>query len=540
MFAFESWLQPVRMSPERVLDFRREIEDMSTPVRSYFVLVVLSTAIATYGLLANSTAVVIGAMLVAPLMGPIFGVALGLTLDSRRLLLRATFSEAIGASLVVLIALLIVKFGPAVDLGSEVLSRTHPTILDLAIALASGLVGAFALVNDRINAALPGVAISTALVPPLATVGVCLGAGEWSLAGGAFVLFLANFLAIELAAAFVFTVYRLKRERSGKGFVAFFTRYGWSTILLLVMAFFLYRALDTTIRQNQLRAEIGGVLQTMATEIPGARLEDFAIDHKPDSVEVAAVFFTPSAFGSVSVAAIEQRLRAEVDKSIHLVVRSLISSDSDRKGPVFVPSDKLAEQTEAKRRAEYFAALRETTDEFLATLPGAELANIFIPAEQHETRVTAIVNTPTALAPEQVAGLQEKLRTATGRTVWLTVRSLLTVDADSANYLYTPAKPPEPSAEEARLTDRLKAAFKNQLSRRVEGAYLASLTLVLDDGRWKVRGICRSPSPITPAIVAAIEDDVREFVASNIDLTVRTVLEADATSGGYLVGEPGD
>ncbi|MEX2243520.1 MAG: TIGR00341 family protein [Fimbriimonadaceae bacterium] len=537
MFAFETWLNPIKLSSDRILEVRRDVEDMSTPVRSYFVLVVLSTAIASYGLLAGSTAVVIGAMLVAPLMGPIFGVALGLITGSRRLLFRSGFSESIGVFLVVLISLLIAKFGPGVELGPEILSRTRPTILDLAIALASGLVGAFALANERTNAALPGVAISTALVPPLAACGICLGFGQWALAGGAFVLFLANFLAIELAAALVFTIYGMRRERASSGFGAFVRQFGLSGVLLLVMSFFLYRALASTIEQSRLHSKVGGVLATLATEIPGARLDTYSIEKRPRGTDVAAVFLTPSAFGSDSVSAIEGRLRAEVSEDIRLVVRSLISSDSDSRGPVYVPEERREKQAAAERRAEYFASLRRTIDDYLDTLPGAELANLFIPAELPETNVTAVVNTPMALAPEQVAALQNLLRKATGREVSLTVRSLLTIDANFEKYIYTAAKPPEPTAEERRMIERLRAAFKNQLSRRQPGAFLVNLTVTEEEGRWKVRGICRSPAAITPEMVKEIEDDVQEYIAPNIDLVVRTLLEADASSSRYLIAE---
>ncbi|HXH62223.1 MAG TPA: TIGR00341 family protein [Fimbriimonadaceae bacterium] len=537
MFSFQSWMNPIRVSPEHLLEVRREVNEMSTPVRSYFVLVVLSTAIASYGLLANSTAVVIGAMLVAPLMGPIFGIALSLISGARRMLVRATFSEVIGAVSVVFIAMLISKFGPAVDLGTEVLSRTRPTILDIFIALASGLVGAFAIINERTNAALPGVAISTALVPPLATVGVCIGVGEWRLAGGAFVLFLANFLAIELAAAGVFTLYGMRRERASQGFASVFRQFGWSTLLLLVMSFFLYRALASTIHENRLRAQIGDVLSTLASEIPGARLDSFSLDHKEKETEVTAVFLTPSPFTSDSVGAIQKRLRDEAARDIHLVVRSLISSDTDNSGPVYVPAEKLSQEAEAQRRAAYYGVVRTAISDYLATLPGAELANLSIPAEAKQTQVTAIVNTPTALAPEQVADLQAILRSKTSRAINLTVRSLITVDADYQRYLYAPAKPPEPSAAEKALSARLRSAFANQLAKRQPGAYLVSLTLQQVDGRWKVRGICRSPAAITPSMVAEIERDVRKFVSPNIDIVVRTVLESDASSSGYLNGD---
>jgi len=321
------------------------------------------------------------------------------------------------------------------------------------------------------------------------------------------------------------------------GFGAFVRQFGLSSLLLLVMSFFLYRALASTIEQSQLRSKVGGVLATLATEIPGARLDTYSIEKRPTGTDVAAVFLTPSAFGSDSVSAIEKRLRDEVSKDIKLVVRSLISSDSDSRGPVYVPEERREKQAAAEQRAQYFASLRGTIDDYLDTLPGAELANLFIPAESPETSVTAVVNTPMALAPEQVAALQELLRRATNREVTLTVRSLLTIDANFERYIYAAAKPPEPTAEEQRMIERLRSAFKNQLSKRQPGAFLVNLTVKLEEGRWKVRGICRSPAAITPDMVKEIEDDVHEYIAQNIDLVVRTLLEADASSSGFLTGE---
>lgn len=167
-------------------------------------MVCLSTIIAAYGLLSNSTAVVIGAMLVAPLMGPIFGIALGLSIGDNRLLREATSSELLGVLLSVGLAALIGIATLQPDLGPEIIARTRPTIYDVLIALASGLAGAYAIADERISPALPGVAIATALVPPLATCGICLSAGFWDGARGAMLLFLVNLLAIEFAAGIIF------------------------------------------------------------------------------------------------------------------------------------------------------------------------------------------------------------------------------------------------------------------------------------------------------------------------------------------------
>ena len=531
------WVASLKAGYEQILEVRREVEEMSTPDRTYYVLAVVSAVIATYGLLSDSTAVVIGAMLVAPLMGPIFGIALSLVSLSRRLLFRSIVSETTGVLLVLLIGFVLMRFGPEVGLGQEVLSRTKPTILDIAIALASGLAGAFALVNVKVNAALPGVAISTALVPPLAACGICLGAEEYRLAGGAFILFLANFLAIELAAAMVFTLYGYRRERESTKFLGLFKQYGWSVSLLLVMSFYLYRTLSQTVQENQLKVNIGDVLDDLSSEIPGAHLDDFSITNGGARIDVSAVFLTPQSIDSASVAAIEKRLQDKIDKSIHLVVRSLISSDADGRGPVYVSQDKIDAEAQARSRSEYFRTVRTGIESYLARVTGASLDALTIPYEHAQTEITVVVNTPTAISPEQVAEMQELLSAKTGRLIDLTVRSLITIDADSGKYIYAPADPPEPTAQERAYTDRITRALQNQLPQQVVGAYLVSVAVVEKEDGWIARAVCRSPAAITPEMVAEIEEDIHKYVSPDIQLVVRTVLESDASSGGYLSGD---
>ena len=197
------------LSPQRRRELHDEIADLSVPSRSFYLMVAVSATIAAYGLLTNSTAVVIGAMLVAPLMGPIFGIALGLTIGDWRLVARALGAELLGVCAVIALGLLIGSLPFRVDFGSEILARTQPTLYDIVIALAAGVAGAYTIAHERLSPSLPGVAIAVALVPPLATCGLCLSAARWDLALGAFLLFLANFLAIQVAAAAVFTSLRM-------------------------------------------------------------------------------------------------------------------------------------------------------------------------------------------------------------------------------------------------------------------------------------------------------------------------------------------
>ncbi len=191
-----------------------QLRNSSHPDFDFFLLVLLSSVIATFGLLMNSPATIIGAMLVAPLMSPIIGLGLSSIRGDDQLLKDAASALLRGAVLAVLIASILtlgnrlLPFLPltADSLPSEVMARTRPTPMDLGVALAGGLAAAFALVMPNISAALPGVAIATALLPPLAVVGIGLAYQRWDVAGGAFLLFVTNSVAISASAMVVFFV----------------------------------------------------------------------------------------------------------------------------------------------------------------------------------------------------------------------------------------------------------------------------------------------------------------------------------------------
>ncbi|MEA3403286.1 MAG: TIGR00341 family protein [Armatimonadota bacterium] len=204
------------IKPKRRREIYEDVADLSQPGGAFYIMVALSTIIAAYGLIINSAAVVIGAMLVAPLMGPIFGIALALTSGNRRLLWTAIQSELFGILLALAVAAVIGLVPLRLPPGTEWLMRTHPTLFDLAIALASGLAGAYALVDERVSPALPGVAVAVALLPPLAACGLSMATMRWQMAAGAMMLFAANFFAIQLASAAVFSLFgtlRVQRER---------------------------------------------------------------------------------------------------------------------------------------------------------------------------------------------------------------------------------------------------------------------------------------------------------------------------------------
>ena len=200
------------LSRERFEIVHADISDGSEPALRFYILVAVSTLIASFGLILNSTAVVIGAMLVAPLMTPIFGISLALVRGETGLFGRAMRAEifgviaAVGMSL--LLGLTLGDFEPT----NEMLSRTSPTLFDLLVAVLAGFAGAYALVDEKLSPALPGVAIATAIVPPLANSGLCLALGDVAAAVGSFLLFFANFLSILVVAAITFVLSGMAKQ----------------------------------------------------------------------------------------------------------------------------------------------------------------------------------------------------------------------------------------------------------------------------------------------------------------------------------------
>jgi uncharacterized hydrophobic protein (TIGR00271 family) len=179
--------------------------DVRAKRSAFWTMLVLAACIACAGIIADSTATVIGAMIIAPLSTPIMGTALALVKRERTGGVKFVVLGALSVIAVGLLFSLIVPSTTVLLENSQIAGRTSPRIVDLIAALATGLAGAIALARRDVAAILPGVAISISLVPPLGVVGISLGEGELGLAFGALVLFLSNFLALVFAGSLVFT-----------------------------------------------------------------------------------------------------------------------------------------------------------------------------------------------------------------------------------------------------------------------------------------------------------------------------------------------
>ncbi len=172
----------------------------------YLVLIVSSCAIATFGLLANSAAVIIGAMVIAPLMLPIRGLALAALIGEIKMFREAILALSVGSLLAVGMSWLIGLVVRLEVYGSEIMARSQPNLLDLGIAVAAGAVSAYAIAEPRVSNTLAGTAIAVALMPPVCTIGLGLAQLNSSLSVGATLLYLTNLLGITLACMVVFVL----------------------------------------------------------------------------------------------------------------------------------------------------------------------------------------------------------------------------------------------------------------------------------------------------------------------------------------------
>jgi len=197
--------QPVKaasaLSRQELLE---EVHDMSTLSRVFLATVVLSTIVAAVGLLQDSVAVIIGAMVIAPLLGPNVAMAFGTTLGDPPLIRQAFMSTLAGFLIALIIA---IGLGLTLNIDptsiNEILNRTHVTLYDIVLALAAGAAGVLVLTSGT-STALVGVMVAVALLPPTVVLGLMIGSGEWALASGAALLLATNVICVNLAGVVTF------------------------------------------------------------------------------------------------------------------------------------------------------------------------------------------------------------------------------------------------------------------------------------------------------------------------------------------------
>lgn len=339
---FQQLVRPLPIhSREKVI---AEITPLSSPGFDFFLLVVLSCSIATLGLITDSPAVIIGAMLVAPLMSPIIGIGLASIVGDSTLLRNAVSALLRGAALAILLSAVVTvanTYLPIISFQSlpqEVLSRTHPTPLDLMIAFSGGVAAAYAMTQPNLSAALPGVAIATALMPPLCTVGIGLALGRLDVAGGAILLFVTNAVTIAFAAVLVFFL-----RGFGASSVAGKTRLPRSLVLSASLTLLLFVPLNywgvQFFREASENRKINQVVQEQVAQFSNAELVEMDLDRSGEVWEMEITVRTNSQLRYHQVVQMQEAIVAQLNRPISLKVNQILAERLDPLiPPTFTPT----------------------------------------------------------------------------------------------------------------------------------------------------------------------------------------------------------
>ena len=270
-----------------------------------FWILICSAMLASIGLDTNSTAVIIGAMLISPLMSPILGVGLSIAIHDKELLFRSVRNLSIAVIISLTTSVLFFYVTPLKDVTQELQSRTYPTLLDVLVALFGGVAGIVSASRKEKSNAIPGVAIATALMPPLCTAGYGIATGSWSFFLGAFYLFFINAVFISLATFIVVKYLRFhEKEYVDKRLQKLYSRWftALAVIVILPSAYFLYTVYQKESARKKLQSLVLDKIQNDGNEILKWELQ------QTDSVAFIKVYHSGNAISHTEINSIDSSL----------------------------------------------------------------------------------------------------------------------------------------------------------------------------------------------------------------------------------------
>ncbi len=397
---------------------------------NYNFMIVVAAGIATIGLLLNSPAVIIGAMLISPLMGPIVASCVALATLDVDLGRKSARTLLLGIAGAIAFTALIVLLSPVTELTPELLARTRPNLFDLVVAILSGAAGGYAMIRGK-GGAIVGVAIATALMPPLATVGYGLVTQQWPIARGALLLFVTNMVAISLAIAAVAEWYGFGRGGLRKRFA----RQAFISLLILApLAVPLFASLKAIAFESFAQLRIRSLLESAAQTLPEGQLGEvkvhFSDEHPP---QIQAILYTTTPEPDLSQH-LDREIERDIGHPVHLRLTQLRTQDQGLQllasNPLTAAQNSLAEQLRqsfplpiaalevdpSQRRATLLPQAQATVD--LATWQKMEATL----ASQHAGWTLQLIPPPQALPPIRFANgskqLDEAAQSQLGNLAW--------------------------------------------------------------------------------------------------------------------------
>lgn len=515
----------------------------SDPRINYYLLLLLSALIATFGLLANSPAVVIGAMLVSPLMTPIFGVALSLVLGDTKLLRSATLALGGGVGLAICASALVGYLPLSFEVTNEILSRTSPTLLDLVVAALAGFAGCLAIIDERISPILPGIAIATSLTPPLAASGLCFAFGAYDGGLGAFILFFANFLAILFIASITFIISGFITGRIREQKTTFAKRFSLATISLIVIVFFLTNALIKVVETKKTRELIKRVMTAELSMIPGLSIKKvvFKYSERVGALNALAIIDAPREPQPRQVEVIENLTAAEYGAPVNLFIRTRITkgvtSSKANLQDFYQSADGLQTKYIPTKDAKTIQIANQVFREIAQRIPGLTVRDVELRrAEKGEKYVYVTVQGPERPLPGGVRDAEQKLQRALGdANIRAVVRFIESYDITSHGLnLFDVSVGGQENADALRLEAQVRERIAALPDLLVLGAQARH-----SKRGWVVAATVNGARVITPHEVAAIETEMATIMNDTVHLLAHSKAEVVTTSTEYRPGYVG-
>lgn len=527
----------ILISKKRAMAVNSEITLGSEPGIRFYAMTAASAAIAAFGLIMDSTAIVIGAMLVAPLMTPIFGIALALVRGDTSLIAKSVRAEVAGVILAVTLSAFFGILMPEFRATEEMLGRTSPNLLDLLVAVFAGFAGAYAMVDEHISPALPGVAIATAIVPPLANTGLCLSLGAYQGAYGSFLLFFANFLSILLVASSIFFASGMAREFGAVTKKDIVQRFGLAAIGFIIVTALLSNGLYKMVHERRLKASILSVLTEEFSHLPTTGLQNIIHQKYRDNMYVLAHVYSPVNITPSQVKTMELALEKKLETPVELFVRSTLSTDISSTGSVNQMLTKTLDGffygQEADPKIVTLKLAEQIIREFIATRIGFNLQEVNLLNMKIGPVILATVEGFRQMNSDEIESLEALIRQRVGDDTLLLVVRFIEVDLyDKWGFVHYELSlldrlSPEQEAVLEKIEETIKTTFAGS------DYFISNLDVTLRAGVYYVLAELTGPRLYTQKELLDLKNMLSEIAGRQVKVYVRSIPEVVVTEDGY-------
>ncbi|SDK35817.1 uncharacterized hydrophobic domain-containing protein [Maridesulfovibrio ferrireducens] len=515
-----------------VSDARREflITDItrnSVASGMYYLLMVVAAFIASIGLMANSPAVVIGAMLVSPLMMPIFGVSLGLVRGEFPLIRDSVFSVTAGILLGVGGAFLIGCFPIFFEITNEIITRTKPNLLDLGVAAFAGIAGTVALIDEKVSPVMPGIAIATALMPPLCTSGLCLALHQYTNAWGAFLLFFANFLVILSVASALFIMTGFIPHSENEPLPRLIKHFSITTIGLILVAGLLTKSLIEVSTSRKINKNLRTITMQAISSTPNTAIKDVQHEITDGIISGFIILQGPKSLDAKVVNKIEKESSQTLNMPVQIIVRTNITQSISSSTKINSSALVNAEEKKKGIKADSKVIILEHTELLLRSLmsdyPWYTLSSINHMNLKNGHAVIAEISGPEKPLPEDVEKIERMLRDRTKqKNLTLIVRFFKSNDITrNGRNLFGTVYSEKESPKAKKVKDSAMQLLKN--IRNIFPIYVD--TQKTADG-WKVLADITGERLITSKEINSIEKKLTKEIGAPVKLYVYSRTEA--------------